>query len=143
MAGDGRISVSDTLSLEDLHRLDDLLDQDNIERTGIRDARLLAVMFRSADGELHAGLHGHSWGGCCEIKTLWVAEDRRGQGIGTRLMAAAEQEAARRGCTQMVLTTHSFQAPEFYEKCGFRRLASVDDDPIGYSNILMVKRLER
>ncbi|WP_413991917.1 GNAT family N-acetyltransferase [Labrys okinawensis] len=143
MPSEGRIWVSDAPSLEDLHRLDDLLDQDNIERTGIQDARLLAVMLRSADGDLYAGLHGHSWGGCCEIKTLWVADSHRRQGIGTRLMAAAEKEAARRGCTQIVLTTHSFQAPEFYEKRGFRRLASVDDDPIGYSNILMVKRLER
>ncbi|GLS18421.1 N-acetyltransferase [Labrys miyagiensis] len=143
MASDGRISVSDTSSLEDLHHLDDLLDQDNIERTGIRDARLLAVMLRSADGDLYAGLHGHSWGGCCEIRTLWVAEGHRRQGIGTRLMAAVEEEAVRRGCGLIVLTTHSFQAPAFYEKRGFHRLASVEDYPRGYANILMVKQLSR
>jgi len=141
MAGEEPISVSDTLSVEDQHGLDDLLDRHNVEHTGIRDARLLSVTLRSVDGELCAGLHGHTWGGCCEIKTIWVAEDRRRQGVGGRLLEAAENEAARRGCTQIVLTTHSFQAPEFYENRGFCRIASVDDYPKGHSHILMVKRI--
>ena len=143
MPDEGPISVFDDPAPSDLQRLDDLLDQDNIERTGIRDARILAILLRSDEGELYAGLHGHSWGGCCEIKTLWVAEDRRRQGLGVRLLAAAEEEALRRGCCQIVLTTHTFQAPAFYEKCGFRRLASIEDYPRGHANIMMVKPLKR
>src|SRR5262245_16126428 len=100
MATEEPLSVSDVLSRDDQHRLDDLLDQSNIEYTGIRDGRLLAITLRSTDGELVAGLHGHTWGGCCEIKTIWVAEHRRRQGVGGRLLDAAEQEAIRRGCTQ-------------------------------------------
>jgi ribosomal protein S18 acetylase RimI-like enzyme len=34
-------------------------------------------------------------------------------------MAAAESEAVRRGCRQLLLTTFSFQAPDFYRKLGF------------------------
>jgi hypothetical protein len=42
----------------------------------------------------------------------------------------------------MVLSTHSFQAPDFYARLGFRQVASLDDCPAGHSHILMMKRLE-
>ncbi len=141
MISDERLRVSDVLPIDDQRELDDLLDQHNIDHTGIRDARLLSIMLRSSDGALYAGVHGHTWGGSCEIKTLWVAEQCRGQGLGGRLLKAVEEEVARRGCTQIVLSTHSFQAPAFYERHGFSRIATVADSPKGHAHILMVKRV--
>jgi hypothetical protein len=57
------------------------------------------------------------------------------------LYAAAEQEARRRGCTQIVLMTFSFQAPAFYAKRGFDVVATIDDHPRGHKSYLMRKRL--
>jgi GNAT superfamily N-acetyltransferase len=133
--------VSDVLSDQDQSELDDRLDNHNIEHTGIRDARLLSIMLRAEDGDLYAGLHGFTWGGCCVIKTLWVAESHRGQGLGGRLLDAAGDEAAKRGCVQVVLSTHSFQAPQFYERHGYRAVATIKDYPMGHSEIMMIKRL--
>jgi putative oxidoreductase len=135
------LPLSDNPSAAELRELDESLDLHNVEHTTIRDARLLSIMLRSRDGRLYAGLHGHTWGGCCEIKTIWVGEHHRRQGIGGHLLKAAATEATSRGCSHIILSTHSFQAPGFYEKHGFSQVASVANCPRGHSYILMVRPL--
>ena len=56
-------------------------------------------------------------------------------------MRAAEHEARRRGCRQILLATFTFQAPAFYTKHGFEIVAVVDDHPYGHENLLLRKRL--
>lgn len=133
--------MSDCLNDTDQLELDRLVDSHNMERSGIEDARLMSVMLRSQDGSLFAGLHGYSWGGYCEVKSLWVARERREAGIGSALIASAEREARSRGCRRVLLTTHSFQAHGFYRNRGYRDVAVVEDCPEGHAYILMAKAL--
>ena len=88
-----------------------------------------------------AGICGNTWGGTCELRQFWVEESQRNRGLGTKLFQAAEQEARRRGCTQIVLMTFSFQAPVFYETRGFKVVATITDHPRGHRNFLMLKPL--
>lgn len=125
----------------DIQFLDDRIYEFNVSATGIADARLLAIILRDDDGSISAGLYGWTWGRCCEVKTLWVDERRRGEGLGTRLMAAAEVEARARGATQMVLSTHAFQAPEFYRRLGFEAVGHYEDYPQGYRSFFLRKGL--
>ena len=113
----------------------------NKQATGITDGMELAAVVRDAQDEIIAAINGHTWGGCCEVTQLWVRQDYRSQGLGRRLMAAAELEARRRGAVQIVLNTHSFQAPGFYEKLGFEALGAFPNYPRGYEQIFMMKRL--
>lgn len=122
--------------------LADRIYEFNVEATGYVDGRLLAATVRSDRGEVIAGINGHAWGGCCEIAHVWVHERYRGQGLGKALMLAAESEAELRGCEQVVLLTHSFQAPEFYERLGYERKYAIEGRPKGYTDIVYVKRLK-
>jgi GNAT superfamily N-acetyltransferase len=121
--------------------LEDRLYEFNSTATGITDGEWLAIFVRDEADRIVAGLCGNTWGGCLEIRQFWVEEARRKQGLGTRLLGAAEQEARRRGCRQILLATFSFQAPAFYGKRGFEVVAVVDDHPRGHKNMLLRKRL--
>jgi GNAT superfamily N-acetyltransferase len=65
----------------------------------------------------------------------------RGNDLGSRALAMAEDEARRRGCTRVSLFTLSFQAPGFYLKKGYEAAAELGCDPPGATRFLMTKRL--
>ena len=126
---------------EDIQYLEDRIYEFNSGVTGIADGRMLALEARAGD-RIVGGICGNTWGGTCELRQLWVEEPHRKRGLGTALLRAAEEEARQRGCTQIVLTTFSFQAPAFYERHGFEVVAAIDDHPHGHRNLLMRKRLD-
>ena len=126
---------------DEIQYLEDRLYEFNATATGITDGEWLAFFVRETDDRIVAGIAGAVWGGCLEIRQFWIDEGRRRQGLGTRLLAAVEEEARRRGCRQILLATFSFQAPEFYAKRGFEVVAAVDDHPRGHTNLILSKRL--
>jgi ribosomal protein S18 acetylase RimI-like enzyme len=121
--------------------LEDRLYEFNAKVTGLFDALGLAIFGRDDHGEVVAGLCGHTWGGSCEIRQVWVHERHRGLGLGRHLLELAETEARRRGCSQIILATYSFQAPEFYRKLGFQVVATLPDYPRGHQHLQLRKVL--
>ena len=122
-------------------RLDQEINAFNAAATGYYDARLLSIAARGDSGDLLAGLNGWTWGGCGYIELLWVREDQRGNGLGTRLLAAAEAEVRSRGCDRVALNTHSFQAPGFYARHGYAECGRTPGYPNGHDEIHLLKHL--
>lgn len=126
---------------EDLAALDGRLYEFNAAASGVDDGRLLAIFVREGDGTIVAGMHGWTWGGTGFVQAIWVHEKLRGHGLGSRLLAAAEAEATRRGCHQMHLDTHSYQAPEFYRRHGYEVIGELPGWPGADVRIFLRKRL--
>ena len=123
-------------------RLDAELSEFNLATSGVHVRSEFTVKIEdSADG-LVAGLSGWTWGTCAGISLVWVREDRRAQGTGTRLLEAADRVARERGCRQIVVSSFTFQAPGFYERHGFVETGRTDGLPIeGAADVHLAKRL--
>ncbi|MEU6114109.1 GNAT family N-acetyltransferase [Streptomyces sp. NPDC047117] len=125
--------------LEDL--LGDRLTEFNNAATGVDEETDFSVRVTGADGETIGGLTGWTWGDLGHIELLWVHEDHRHAGWGTRLLQAAEAEARRRGCARMTVSSYSFQAPDFYARHGYRETGRLPGVPGGHEDVYFLKEL--
>lgn len=114
----------------DVDVLDAHIRREACAAMGLGDEVDLAIFIRDA-GTVVAGISGWTWGDSCELQNLWVEPGLRGRGLATRLIAAAEAEAATRGCTQTVHFTYDFQARALYERNGYELVGRVEDFPSG------------
>ena len=105
------------------------------------DRRPLGVFLRDAGGQVVGGATGRTDRGWLYVDCLWLADDLRGGGWGSRVLCAAEREAWARGCRRARLFTYSFQARGFYERHGYTVFGVLDDYPPGHSQIWMRKDL--
>ncbi|MCI4064117.1 GNAT family N-acetyltransferase [Micromonospora sp. R77] len=113
-------------------RLERELTAFNNAATGADDEADLSVRVADADGELVGGLTGWTWGARAGINMIWVRADRRHEGWGGRLLRAAEEEARARGCTEISVSSFSFQAPDFYRRHGYGDTGIRDGIPGGH-----------
>ncbi|MFN7023341.1 MAG: GNAT family N-acetyltransferase [Pseudorhizobium sp.] len=137
------LAVSDSCSCEDETTLREKLASYNISRFGESDRRDLAIILRNDAGEAEGGLFGRTARGWLFIHTLFVPEHLRGQGLGGRLLCAAEQAARTRGCRGSCLDTMSPQARAFYRKHGYESLGQLEDLDGGNVVIWMKKHFHQ
>jgi len=99
------------------------------------------ISARDAKGRLLGGIILQSYWRETYVELLWLAEQARREGLGGKLLGAAERRARDRGSRHIHLNTYSFQAPGFYEKQGYRRFGVISGSPRGGSRHFYVKRL--
>ena len=138
---DDALRIEDEPRLEEVAALDERLHRYNVAVTGFDDGRWLAIFVRDGAGELMAGLHGWTWGRTGFVRTLWVRDDLRERGLGARLLDAAEQEAALRGCREIQVDTHSYQAPGFYRRLGYGQIGELPGWPGESTRVFFRKTL--
>lgn len=121
-----RISIEENPSLDDIHFLMVKLHDYNASQTGL-EGELITLFLRDDQQQIIGGAYGWTAFNYLHVDILWLRDDVRRQGHGTRLLRAAEQEALRRGCRYAQLDTFSFQARGFYEKLGYEVYSELDD----------------
>ena len=114
----------------------------NDDKAGYRDYRPLAVTVSDpATGEVVGGLFGRTSFGLLFVERFFLPERLRGNGLGSRVIALAEEEGRRRGCSRAALFTLTFQAPGFYLKQGYEIATRLECSPPGATRIVMTKQL--
>lgn len=136
------IIVTDSTDEAFLSVLQEGLRSYNEELGGPTDLKPLQVKVRDPEtGALAGGLSGRTSRGVLFIDYVYLPHNLRGSGVGSRMLAMAEHEGKRRGCSKAVLFTITFQAPDFYKRLGWKVLGKVAPNPPGATRIYLTKDL--
>ena len=119
----------------------EVLEQYNNESVGEDGHTPLNIVEYDENGNIIGGIIGGTCWGWMYVDILWVHENHRHKGIGSKLLIEAEKESIRRGCHHVHLDTMSWQAPEFYKKLGYEIIGILPDIPNGNQKYLLMKAL--
>lgn len=137
-----RWEFTDRPQADDLDAVDAGLHLYNLAAADLAAVRTLACFARAGSGEVLGGLRARQWGAAVEVQQLWVDASYRRRGVATRLMQMLEQAAVGRGAAVVYLDTFSFQAPEFYRRCGYESALRIEGFPDGIAKHVMLKHLD-
>ena len=92
------------------------------------------------NGNIIAGIISkmYCWN-CLYIDVLWVKEEHRKDGLGSRLLKEIESVAIEKGCYLIHLDTFDFQAKDFYIKHGYEVFGVLDECPEGHKRYFLKK----
>jgi GNAT superfamily N-acetyltransferase len=105
-------------------------------------ARELCLSIHDEAGVMTGGLWGHFRYDWLFVALIFVPEDRRGQDLGSALLAMAEAQVRAWGGSGVWLDTFSFQARGFYERHGFTVFGEIADYPAPHQRFFLSKRLD-
>ncbi|MGM4919773.1 GNAT family N-acetyltransferase [Tardiphaga sp. 813_E8_N1_3] len=104
----------------------------NTKTVGPNNHQPLSILIHDpATGEPIGGIWGKTAFNWCFVELFVVPEQFRGQDIGSKVLAKAEEIARERGCIGLWLDTYWFQARSFYEKQGYEVFGEIPDYPRG------------
>ena len=135
-----RLSFEDRPSWQDRELIDEALGEHNAPFLRDPPYSYFGIFIRDPVGAIRAGLIGNCYAGWLFINLLWVEAGLRRGGIGSALIAEAEQHARALGCHSSYVDTFSFQGPTFYPKFGYQEFGRLDYPP-DHERIFFRKRL--
>ena len=91
-------------------------------------------------GDIIAGINSkmYCWN-CLYIDALWVKEEYRKEGLGSKILNEIEKVAKDKGCYLIHLDTFDFQAKDFYLKHGYDIFGILDECPQKHKRYFMKK----
>ena len=136
-----QVEAKHDLTPNEIDKIEDRLYEHNCCATGRRDGQGLGFVIRNGTGRMVGVAAGLTWSGASELKQMWIDEAYRGRGFARALLNAFMAEARRRGVRRIWVASYDFQAPGFYERAGFKRMAEFEGWPDGHTNILLCRTL--
>ncbi|MDK8181768.1 GNAT family N-acetyltransferase [Paenibacillus sp. UMB4589-SE434] len=85
------------------------------------------LFIKNEEGQVCGGVVGEICWNWLEVHYLYVDEELRKQGYGSKLIAEVEQIARDKKCDFIKLDTLSFQALDFYKRHGFEVYGSIEN----------------
>jgi GNAT superfamily N-acetyltransferase len=136
--GEIEVAVSDNPGPEIRQHVIGGLVAFNDRQAGSAASTEIAVLAHRGE-EIVGGLFSYTNWDWLFIAQLWISAEVRAQGIGARLLAAAEEEARQRGCKHAHVDTFSFQALPFYQRLGYQIFGQLEDYPEGRTRYFLQK----
>lgn len=81
--------------------------------------RRFALVLTGDDGEVIGVLNAFTAFAEIYVDDMWVDSRHRGKGHGRKLLSKLEERYQGKGFNNVNLCTNTFNAPDFYRKCGF------------------------
>ena len=135
--------LTDSAEPNDIQAIREGLDAYDAAQGAPVDWKPLYLFLRDGRGNIVGGLTGGTYWGWLYIGRLWLVENVRGLGYGSRLLIEAEQEALKRGCHHAYLDTQDFQALRFYQKHGYIIYGELENMPLGHKRYSLQRKLEQ
>ena len=121
--------ITDDGNARDIGEIHEMLKEYNLVHREASENVPIGVFLEDENSRKLAGLTGETFGNWLCIRYLFVSQQLRGKGIGSKLLETAEREAKQRGCKYAFVDTFSFQAPTFYKKHGYREVFTLKEYP--------------
>ena len=141
---DGRLTIVHEISVEDAQAMSANLRNFNIEQSkglSTKPETSIKLTLKNETGEVVGGIRGRAFYQSLTVDFLWIDEKYRGMGYGKELMLKVEGLAKEQGCISANTMTYSFQAPQFYEKLGYKIVGAFEEYPEGIKKFFLEKRL--
>ncbi|HFL2714598.1 TPA: GNAT family N-acetyltransferase [Legionella pneumophila] len=100
-----------------------------------------SIYVKDNDGTIIGGAIVFAHNSSIYIDVLWVADNFRGIGIGSEILAKIESETIKRGIPASTVDTFSFQAETFYIKQGYQQIGTIQNYIEGHDRIYLRKLL--
>ena len=113
----------------------------NNQQAGDQNSQILCYVLRGPDQKVSGGVIAQIYWDWLYVDLMWMKEEVRHRGYGSRLLTLVEDEARKRGAKHAHLDTFSFQAPGFYEKLGYHVFGELKDFPQGHQRYFYTKQL--
>ena len=141
---DNKLKIIDGMSIEDWRIISTNLRNYNIEQSrglSTKPRTSIHLTLKSKNDEVVGGIRGQTKYRSLIIEHLWIDERFRKMGYGKELLLKVESMAKEEGCVSANTWSYSFQAPQFYEKLGYKIVGVFEGYPDNIKKIFFEKTL--